>query len=273
MAASVQRFIHSPCRYSAMYKNLSKNSRSNCIQSFTKLLFSASLLLSSYIYGQSFKDSAIVKQQEIRAAAIYYTSLKTQSGIYNGSEYVQYIHLLKEGHPYFDTTTFKQGHVLYNKVLYSDVPMLYDIIRDELIVQHFNKVFLVQMIKSKVDWFELYGHRFLHLGRDSTRNGNVKEGFYDVVYDGKIKLYIKRVKLIHESIPNMQVERRVYSKDRYFIYKDDVFHEVNSQSSVLKVLPGHSSELKQVVRSGKIKFRKKREQAINLMVQKYDALN
>ncbi|MBX3257947.1 MAG: hypothetical protein KF862_27700 [Chitinophagaceae bacterium] len=229
--------------------------------------------MSSSIYSQSFKDSAIVKRQEALAAEVYYASLKTQSGIYNGSEYVQYVHLLAEGHPYFDTTLLRQGTVLYNQVVYHDVPMLYDIIRDELIVQHFNKVFLIQMIKSKIDWFELYGHHFLHLGRDSTRKGNVKDGFYDVVYDGKVKLYIKRVKQIQESIPYMQVERKVYSKDRYFIYKDDIFHEVSSQSSVLKVLPGHASELKQVVRSNKIKFRKKKEHAITLMVQKYDALN
>lgn len=253
-----------------MHKNLT-----NCynLQSLVKLFTTVAFLLPHLLYSQQLADTSIVKQQERFASDIYYASLKNQSGIYNGSEYVQYTHLLKEGHPYFDTTLLKQGTVLYDHVLYKDVPMLYDIIRDEVIAQHFNKVFLVQLIRSKIDWFELYDHRFEHLGRDSTKQGMVKDGFYDLIYDGKIKLYVKRIKMIQETIPDMQVERRVYSNNRYFIFKDDAYHEVSSQSSVLKALPNHNAELKQAVKSKKIKYRRNREYAIALMVQKYDALN
>lgn len=253
-----------------MHKNLT-----NCynFRAFAKLLATVSILLPQLLRSQQLADTAIAKRQETLAANIYYTSLQYQSGIYNGSEYVQYTHLLKEGHPYFDTTLLKQGTILYDHVLYKDVPMLYDIIRDELITLHFNKVFLIQLIRSKIDWFELYGHRFEHLGRDSTQKGMVKEGFYDLVYNGKTKLYVKRVKMIQESIPDMQVERRVYANNRYFIFKDDVYHEVSSQSSVMKVLPNHNNELKQAVKAKKLRYRRNREYAITLMVQKYDALN
>lgn len=256
-----------------MYKNLTKDTYCVCLNAFLKLFVIVFFLLPQRIHSQQSTAANIAKKQETLAADIYYASLKNESGIYNGSEYVQYTHLLKEGHPFFDTTLLKQGSVFYNHLLYDNVPMLYDIIRDELIAQHFNKVFLIQLIRSKIDWFELYGHKYIHLGRDSTKKGNVKNGFYDLVYNGKLKMYVKRVKLIQESIPNMQVERRVYSKNRYFIYKNDVYHEVFSQSSVLKALPGHSNELRQAVRSNKIKFRKNREAAIKLMVEKYDALN
>lgn len=256
-----------------MRQNLTRSTCFIYLPLFINLLVVAFSLLPYFSHAQYLTDTAVARRQEAQAADIYYESLKTQSGIYNGSEYVQYTHLLKEGHPYFDTTQLKKGAVFYNRVLYTDVPMLYDIIRDELVAQHFNKVFLIQLIKSKIDWFDLYGHRFEHLGRDSTRPGNVRNGFYDLLYNGKVKMYVKRVKMIQETIPDMQVERKVYANDRYFIFKDSIYHEVNSQASVMKVLPNHNNELKQAVRSNKIRFRKNREYAIKLMVQKYDALN
>lgn len=238
----------------------------SCIVSI--ILFS----IAKPVQSQHTTDTAITVQKA-NAVNVYYQSLQQQSGLYNGSEYVQYTTTLKEGYPYFDTTILVRGTVFYDSLLYNDVPMLYDIIRDELIIQHFNKVFMVQLVKPKVDWFDMGGHHFLQLGRDSTIQGNVSYGFYDVLHNGKTKLYCKRIKMIQESIPDMQLERKVYEKERYFIYKDSVYHEFFSESSLLSILKDKKSELKQILRKNKIKFRKNREYAMKLMLEQYDVLN
>ena len=36
-----------------------------------------------------------------------------------------------------------------------------------LVIQHSNKVFLLQLVHSKIDSFSLLGHHFIHLWRDS----------------------------------------------------------------------------------------------------------
>jgi hypothetical protein len=227
----------------------------------------------SYLKSQTAADTALLSLQKKNAIDLYYQSLQTQSGLYNGSEYVPYETSLKEGHPYFDTTKMLNGSVFYNGMLYKDVPMLYDIIRDELIIQHYNKVFYLQLIKSKVDSFNLMSHAFVHMGRDSSRKDNLKEGFYDLLHDGKTKLYIRRYKDIQESIPDFTVEKRVYAHTRYFIYKNNVYNEVYSQASVLDVLSDKKMVLKQELRKQHIKFKKQREYAIKTMVEQYDALN
>ncbi|MFT3746863.1 MAG: hypothetical protein QM768_01035 [Agriterribacter sp.] len=218
-------------------------------------------------------DSVLAAQQQKNPVQLYYNSLDIQSGLYNGSEYIVYVHLLKDGHPYLDTTKLTDGAVFYDGMLYRNVPMLYDIVKDELIVQHYNKVFHIQLIQSKVDEFNILGRPFLHLGKDTTVQGNVKNGYYEVLYDGQIKLYAKRIKTIQEFIPDMQVERRVFSNNRYFIYKDNTFHEVYNQSSVLKLLKDKKFDYKQALRKQRIKYRRQREAAMKLMLQQYENAN
>lgn len=237
-------------------------------------ILSLFLLMGFVGTAQPSGDTTMPGRQAEAATHLYYQSLKTQSGIYNGSEYVQYTHLLKEGFPYFDTTLITRGNLFYDKMEYADVPMLYDLVTDELILQHFNKVFLIQLVKSKVSWFKIHDHYFVHLSADSLHSPrSFKNGFYDVCYDGKVKLYVKRIKEIQESIPDMKVERKVYKNDRYFIYKDGIYYDVHSQGSVLKVLNNYQGEQKKAVKSKKIRYRRNREAAIRIMVQKFDELS
>lgn len=237
------------------------------------IFFALLLFMSIQVKAQQVADTTTMQLQKSGVTSMYYQSLQQQSGLYNGSEYVQYTHLLKEGHPYFDTSVLTNGRVYYDRMVYSNVPMLYDIIKDELIILHYNKVFLVRLIRNTIDSFYMQGHYFLHLGRDSMTEGNIQEGFYDRLYDGKIKLYAKRNKFIKESIPDMQVERRVYQKDRYFLFKDGAYHDIYTESSVLKLLKDKKAVLKQGLRNRKIKFRKNREYAMKVMAAQYDTLN
>ena len=237
-----------------------------------RCFFALLLFISSHSKAQTADDTGMAQLQKANAIGLYYQSLQHQSGLYNGSEYVPYINLLKEGHPYFDTSALTTGRVYYDGMVYSDVPMLYDIITDELIIQHYNKVFLVRLIRAGIDSFSMQEHHFSHLGRDSIVEG-IQEGFYDRIYNGNIKLYVKRKKVIQESIPDMQVERRVYQNDKYFLYTDSVYHDIHSESSILKLMKDKRSELKQTLRKHKVKFRKNREYAMKLMAEQYDALN
>lgn len=237
------------------------------------VLFIPFLFFLQTTVAQNAAGKDLIDSQTANAMGLYYQSLQKQSGLYNGSEYVAYANLLKEGHPYFDTTVLTNGWVYYDKLLYQNVSMLYDIVSDELIVQHFNRVFLIQLIRSKIDSFSVLDHQFIHLGTDSAKNENIREGFYDRIYNGKIKLFVKRSKNIQESISDLKVEKKVYQKDKYFICQNNTYHEVYTQKSVLKLFPDQKAELKQMLRKQKIKFRKKREYAMKLMVQQYDTLN
>ncbi len=227
-----------------------------------------SILLSAggaYLVAQDQAD--ITERQQDLLYKKWYDSQKNQSGIYNGRHYVDYTRLLKEGHVFFDSTATVPGAVRYNQVTHDNIPMLLDLVAEELIVQHFNGVFLIQLVKDKVEWFEINGHYFEHLGAED----GLSPGFYDKVYEGNaLKLYVRRRKLIHEEIEHMQVQKIVLPEDRYYIHKDGEFHLVRSKASVMKLL-GNKKRLGEALRAHKIqKFRAHRERAIKTMVEASD---
>lgn len=196
----------------------------------------------------------------------WYDSQKNQSGIYNGREYIDYTRLLKEGHAFFDTTVALIGSVRYNQVNYEGILLMVDLIGEELIVRHFNNVFLIQLVKDKVEWFNIKGHHFVHLRGDK----GVSPGFYDRIYDGQnLKVHVRRKKVIQEVIEGMRIEKIVHPDDRYYIEKDGQFHAVRSKSSVMKLL-GNKTKLRQSLRQHKIRFKKDRELAIKTMVEASD---
>ncbi len=237
-----------------------QNSRQRLI-----LLTSALLFLGGFSLPAQDNADMLSRQQALLYQK-WYDSQKNQSGIYNGREYLDYTRLLKEGHAFFDTTVALTGSVRYNQVTYENIQLMLDLITDELIVRHFNNIFLIQLVKDKVDWFNIKGHHFEHLGRDM----GLSPGFYDRVYDGNnIKMYVRRRKMIQEVIQHMTIEKIVHPEDRYYIVKDGQFHTVRSKSSVIKLL-GNKRQLNQSLRQNNIRFKANRELAIKTMVEASD---
>lgn len=72
---------------------------------------------------------------------------------------------------------WSKGSVSYDGNTYNEVSILYNLVTDEVIILHTNKVAKVQLIKEKVDAFSLPGHSFLHLRFDSLHSGNMARGY------------------------------------------------------------------------------------------------
>src|SRR5690348_16627231 len=96
------------------------------------------LFLTSLTYAQSAKpDTAFVKASFSKAKAVYASSaIRSQSHLYNGSQYIDYTPIGEE-HPYFLTNDWTNGTVIYDGEKYENVPLLYDISADKLVVEHF----------------------------------------------------------------------------------------------------------------------------------------
>src|SRR5688572_1249798 len=69
----------------------------------------------------------------------YYDVMGEQSPLYNGREYVEYSGTIQDGHPFYNTTEFAKGSITYEGMVFNDAMMLYDIVKDKMIIRHFNK--------------------------------------------------------------------------------------------------------------------------------------
>jgi hypothetical protein len=148
--------------------------------------------------------------------------------------------------------------------------MLYDIVKDQLIILDFQKVYKINLPADKVQQFSLLGHVFVRIVRDSA--DQVKTGFYDQLYKGKIGLLARREKRVMEKYSNIQISKVVISQDVYYIKKDGVYHTIKNKSSLFAVLKNKKKEVQQYLNTNKIKFKREPERAMIMAVQYYDQL-
>lgn len=217
-------------------------------------------------------DTAFVQRSVQHAVDTYTKSLGAQTHLYNGTEYVNYVAPYFEGDQYFHLNAATAGSVFYDGTWYEKVPMLYDIVRDELIIPYNTTGMLMKLIREKVDTFQVHNHTYVRLQPDSAGAIALEPGFYDLLHSGDVQLLVKRRKTMQEKATPDGVEGEFRSSDKYYIRKDGTYHQVRTKGSVYKLLADKKKQLRAYASEQKLKFRKDRENAILALVNYYDNL-
>jgi len=241
------------------------------IHTMPKRLFHILLIciLSQYVTAQEADDTTL-RENALNAVRVYYETLGEESPLYNGSEYLEYAYTLQEGHPFFQLATFVNGNINLDGMIFHDVPMLYDIVKDQLIILDFQKVYKINLPADRIRQFSLLGHLFVRITHDSA--DQVKTGFYDQVYKGKLALFAKREKRVLEKYSNIQISKAVISENIYYIKKDGIYHTIKNKSSLFAVLKTKKKEVQQYLKTNNIKFKREPERAMIMAVKYYDQL-
>src|SRR5258708_567978 len=156
----------------------------------------------------------------------YHTYLTPEPGLYRGGQYVQYAYQFKEGHPYFNQDKMCKGSVLYNGILYKDLPLIYDLLKQLLVINDPYNAFKIALINDEIDSFTIENHIFIHL-RDSLDPSAPRIGFYEQIYRGRTWILKKEKKEVREEI-NISVERFIEHSVSYYLKKGNVYYPVNN---------------------------------------------
>ncbi|CAN5319492.1 hypothetical protein BH10BAC4_BH10BAC4_14930 [soil metagenome] len=225
------------------------------------------LFIISFGFSQPAKlDTAFIAQSVRNSVALYTRETGGQSHLYNGSEYREYQSLNGED-PYF-INEWIEGDVYYEAELYQNVPLLYDISIDKIITEQLRNHKNILLVADKVGYFVIKDHRFV-----MVQNKQIHHGFYEVAYDGKIKLYVRRQKNLQEKIFGGTFKREFENKTWYYIFRDGTYYQVKNRKSVLKVFSNHKSELVQFISQNKIKFRSNFEKSASRVCEYYNDIN
>jgi hypothetical protein len=190
------------------------------------------------------------------------------SHLYNGIEYVNYDSQI-DGHQFFESPVLEEGSVRYNGILYRNVPMVYDIMKDELAIEHFYKYYKISLISERISQFSLLNHTFVRLV--TNNQANIRTGFYEKLYDGQVKVLAKRSKIMDEEIVHQRVKRRFVQKDRYYVYKDKAYYEVKNKKGAIRILKDRKKEIRKFLQQHQAQFTTL-EQALVGISQFYDTL-
>jgi hypothetical protein len=202
-------------------------------------------------------DTASARLAADRAVKIYDEFMGGQSRLYNGIEQVGYLPM--NGHPYFNAEDVRNGSIVYEGVCYRDVPMLYDIVKGQVLVANRNNN-LLGLTNEWITEFFLDGHHFV----------NTSSGYYDLMCTGAVSLMVKRQKTIKETIEGMTIVRNVEDHTRYYILRDGVYHPIGSLRSLLALLHDRKKEINLDLRKKKIKYRRGPEAALVEAIRYYN---
>ncbi len=230
------------------------------------------ILSSDLLFSQSNPDSVSSATALQNSIDFYYSFTGENSHLYIGTEYGGY-NIRIMGNPYFDTVAMQSGSIYYNGTLYNNVPMLYDILNDDVIINRYNQNFRIRLTKEKISYFSVLTHTFIRIVPDSTGKVLPGIGFYDRIYNGKTEVLVKRTKDIKDdpTIAN-EIISRFLQHNSYFVRKHHLYFQVATRKSLLKLFDDRDKQIRKYLRKNKIKFRKQPEYTIVKAAQYYDQL-
>ncbi len=223
--------------------------------------------------GQLAKKDSVIYQASLKnALSVYHHFLNNPSGLYNGSQYVEYAKLIKDDHPYFQSDTLNTGSILYDGVLYDNVLLMFDIVKEQVVIQDPYKIYKICLINEKVSRFSVLDRTFIRLEADSSNHNVISTGFYDMLYKGKITLFEKERKKMQEVIINQELFRIIFPKNNFYVLINGKFYSVNRKNTLLKLLKNRKREMQQFIRKDKLNYRRDKENTLVKVVTYYDGL-
>lgn len=205
------------------------------------------------------------------AVTSYHHYIDKQSRLYNGIEYFGYSPKI-EGIPYYLENTWQRGSIVYDGIAYDTVQMMYDIVKDRIVILHFNNFFRLALFSEKVSNFTLLGHHFVRIERDTLSNSPLVTGFYDQMYTGPTSVLVRRSKFIEETVKEV-LERKFVEQYQYYVFKGGKYHTIRTKKGLFSLLKDHAREIKQHLKKKKMKYRKDKENTILQAAIHYDSLN
>ena len=202
----------------------------------------------------SVPDTAIYRIAINNIIQLYTDSVKENLRLYNGTEFTG-AYRSSAGHPFFEYAEPQQGDVFYDGIYYPGVLLSYDLIRDEIIFITPGKNLNIQLIEQKVNWFTIRDHLFLYIRDGDTTINFPGSGFYELIYEGAVSVFVKRKKQLYQSSKSDEISRFIQT-NAYYVRKDNVYYTVNSKRSLLAVCKDHKSEIAKFIQKEGFNFKK-----------------
>lgn len=227
------------------------------------------LFVSNTSFGQApAADSSALATTTTTLNRHYARAVGQEAYLYTGVEYVEYVKPYVRGHQFFGNSEFHDTTVEYNGVAYPAVPMRYDLVLEQLVLDSPAGGMQMRLLNERVSRFTMDGHTFVRILADTASRATLRTGYYDLLVDGPVQLLASRRKSVQETSTPSGLEGEVEARNFYFIHRGAQYHEVSSANSVVNLFPARKAALRKYIRTQQLKFKKTtRESSIVALVQ------
>ncbi|HMR91576.1 MAG TPA: hypothetical protein PKC69_04655 [Chitinophagaceae bacterium] len=232
------------------------------------LLFLSSLFFYQTLYAQA-GDSLFNKMVKDPLQQVYYQGWAQQSPIYNGRQFLGYSPAII-GNAYYKIDKWQNGAVRYEGTWYYDLPLLYDSYEGTVVTRAGAGLSYV-IVKEKTSAFLIGTDEFVLMG--TNKEEKIPAGFYQKIHDnGKLRLYIRRVKLLQEKIEGTLYERHFISADEFYVLVNGKYHLVKKQRHLLNLMKDRQRQVIQFKKQKGIRYKENRELFITSLIDYYNKL-
>lgn len=201
---------------------------------------------------------------------IYHQTLRGNAPVYNGIEYIDpFAKKRLKGHPYFLSDDWLNGSIQYDSRTYESVSLRYNLYSNKVLIDHELTHAVIELINEKIHSFTLEGNRFVRL----QANGVLREGFYQLLYDGKSRVYVRRSKTIKETVDQKEMITEFGERTRRYLVMNGQAFAVTNKKSALHLFGEHRAEVRNHLSDNHIRFRSSPDKALVVMAMYYDLLN
>ncbi len=206
------------------------------------------------------------------AKQIYQSAIFSNSQVFNGVEYIDPFQKKKlDGNPYFLNNDWQDGFVVYENQLYENLSLRYNLFQNKLLIEHNQSHATIELFNEKIKSFGISRHIFVWL-TSAADQSEIKEGFYDLLYSGTVKVYARRYKTMSEVIDPKIIVTKFVDKTKLFLFKNDQYFSITNKNSALNAFGEVKIEIKKFLSHQKINFRSDPEMALTAMARYYDEL-
>jgi hypothetical protein len=206
-----------------------------------------------------------VASSDLPFLSSYKEEIRYFQELITGGQYAEPSSLIK-GDPYHFSRQFEAGSLRINGITYPEVPLVYDVFRDQLVTFHpvFNQKILIK--PEKIDGFTLNNGQLFRYLANTTSYVHHGNGIYEVLAQGKALALAKRYKTSKSLRELSRFDEEYVAKVDYFIWNEGVFFPVNYSKQAFSALGLSTKALKKEIKCKGLQFGRSPEAFLQFLV-------
>jgi hypothetical protein len=221
--------------------------------------------------AQSPADSAFSYPSLTQAVEVYTNSNAARDRLYNGPLYSGYDHH-PQGHPFFISDTLLAGSVSYDGIVFPDIRLSYDLIKDVVVMKNGQKDINFQLLPEKLQYFTVAEHRFLYLTTDSSTVNLPATGYYEELYQGKAIALARHEKTIQSTGKAEENLSDYRQYDFYYVEVGGRFYSVHSERNLRDAFGSDKLLVRNFMKRSRLSFRKDPVTTLTRVAEYYSQL-
>jgi len=238
---------------------------------------SGNVLNSTSLNGSGSNNIQALIDRQIRYIKESYSAeINNPKELINGKEYESY-YTRSSSKPLLFISKKRTATIFTRSRKYNNLTLQYDTFLDEVIYTDISKMInysypQISLNKDVVEGFNLYFEddslHFRYIKPPECANKNIKEGYYEIAYEGKSAYIIRHTSSFYVKEGRNEYK---YTPENY-ISVGGVFYKVKSKGSLLHIFGNKSGEIKKYLHMSRIRIRQADKSQFVDIVKFYDSL-